>query len=222
MQTLVSRYLFTYRNTIHCSTGQTPANLMLGRDPKTRLDFLTKSQANKIRSKQIDYYRGSREVSFEEGEICYARDYRNVNKPCWKKVIVNKKLGDRTYICNPVSESYLSWKRHVNQLIRVGHFFEDEYEKIIEQRESLEPEREQLREIPPQESMQKGGLEQNFEEGAEVAREVPVSENTQREAQPVSLPVDVKLECKENPQNQRSIAIDRPRRQVKPPERLDL
>lgn len=98
--TLLNRYLFTYRNTIHCYTGQTPANLMLGRDPKTRLDFFRKSVRDQMRRKQIDNYIGSREVAFEKDEMCYVRNFRNVNKPTWTKVIVKVVLGDRVYLCN--------------------------------------------------------------------------------------------------------------------------
>ena len=126
LQTLLSRYLFTYRN-----TAPTPANLMLSRDPTTRLDFLRKSDTNKMRLGQIENYGGTRDVTFKMNEVCYVRDYRDLNKSLWKEAIVKVKLGERTYVCSPVYGEHLVWKRrHVDQMLKVGRFFEDRFNEI--------------------------------------------------------------------------------------------
>ncbi|KAG5861964.1 hypothetical protein JTB14_002515 [Gonioctena quinquepunctata] len=93
MSTLVSKYLFSYRNTPHTVTGETPSKLMFSRKIKTRLDFLTRSASDKAEEWQIRYHHGERMTSFEEGEIAYVRDYRNPQKPSWTKAVIVSKLG---------------------------------------------------------------------------------------------------------------------------------
>lgn len=222
VSTLLSRYLFAYRNTPHCYTGQTPASLMLGRDPKTRFDFLNKSKANKMRDRQIENYQGSREVLFEAGEICYARDYRNPNKPCWKKALVHSRLGDRRYLCVPVQEKHLKWKRHVNQMIKVGRFFEDEYNKVRE----VEPVKEPYAVakpifVPPtQEHVLQDPVVDVVRKPIEVETEPPVQ--SQRVVLPESSNGPGDKVVVPSPVWERSIAVDRPRRQTKVPDRLKL
>ena len=43
LQTRVSRFLFNYRNTPHSTTGVSPAELLLGRRPRTHLSLLIPS-----------------------------------------------------------------------------------------------------------------------------------------------------------------------------------
>jgi len=75
---IISRYLFTYRNTPHWVTGECPLTIVFGRKIKTRFDLLKDyGGRSKVQEK---YFKGKRELSFEEGEICYARDYTNPNK----------------------------------------------------------------------------------------------------------------------------------------------
>jgi hypothetical protein len=45
-QTKLSKFLMKYRNTPHCTTGETPATLFMGRNLRTRLD-LTKPDIQK-------------------------------------------------------------------------------------------------------------------------------------------------------------------------------
>ncbi|KAG5877566.1 hypothetical protein JTB14_011893 [Gonioctena quinquepunctata] len=104
MSTLVSKYLFSYRNTPHTVTGETPSKLMFSRKIKTRLDFLTRSASDKAKERQIRYHHGERMTSFEEGEIAYVRDYRNPQKPSWTKAVVVSKLGLENNLCRPVDD----------------------------------------------------------------------------------------------------------------------
>ncbi|XP_046408462.1 uncharacterized protein LOC124172976 [Ischnura elegans] len=76
MCSLVSKYLFSYRTTPHCATNETPAKLMFGREPKTRLSFLSASFVAKNNRKQIDYHHGQSNINFNVGEVVYVKDYR--------------------------------------------------------------------------------------------------------------------------------------------------
>lgn len=122
---LVSKFLFSYRNTPHCATGEMPSKLMFNRKVKTRLDFLSSSKREKARQDQIKYHYGNREVGFEEGELVYTKDYRNSNKPSWVKAIIIGKLGHKTFVCQPEGEEGLRWKRHIDQIIQIGRFYDD-------------------------------------------------------------------------------------------------
>ncbi|XP_045463872.1 uncharacterized protein K02A2.6-like [Harmonia axyridis] len=125
LKSMINKYLFSYRNTPHCTTGETPSKLMFGRQVKTRLDFLTKSEANLNRERQIKFHHGNREVEFEEGEEIYTKDYRDITRTKWVRAIICNKLGRRIYICTPVDNKKLRWKRHLDQLIKIGRFYDD-------------------------------------------------------------------------------------------------
>ena len=49
----ISRFLFIYRNTLHTTTGITPAELLLHRKPRSLLTMLRPSTAERVRKKQI-------------------------------------------------------------------------------------------------------------------------------------------------------------------------
>ena len=130
LSTLISRYLASYRNVPHSSTGETPAKLMFGRIVRTRLDFLNRSVREKARESQIKYFHGDREVTFSEGDLVYVRDYKIPTRPTWQKARIESKLGDRTYLCRPESNEGLLWKRHTDQIIRVGEFYTTEQRNL--------------------------------------------------------------------------------------------
>ena len=83
LSTLISRYLASYRNVPHSSTGETPAKLMFGIILRTRLDFLNRSVREEARETQIKYFHGEREVTFSEGDLVYVRDYKIPTRPTW-------------------------------------------------------------------------------------------------------------------------------------------
>ncbi|XP_015366610.1 PREDICTED: uncharacterized protein K02A2.6-like [Diuraphis noxia] len=68
LNTLIQRYLMTYRNTPHWITGESPSYRMFGRKIKTR----------------------------RRHSLCW--DYSNSNKKEWKKGTVEEVLGDRIYL----------------------------------------------------------------------------------------------------------------------------
>ena len=71
------------------------------------------------------------------------RDYRVQNKPGWSKARVVKALGPRNILCNVLDDLKLVWKRHANQIRKIGHFYADIYDdlsskekKILEEQSS--------------------------------------------------------------------------------------
>ncbi|KAF2900221.1 hypothetical protein ILUMI_05964 [Ignelater luminosus] len=67
---------------------------------------------------QAKYFKGSREITFLEGEKVYARDYQNSNKKCWVKGVIDEVLSLRTYLVKV--EDRAIWKRHMDQSIQTG------------------------------------------------------------------------------------------------------
>lgn len=89
--TLISRYLATYRNAPHSSTGESPSKIMFGREIRTRLSLLSNSERELARERQMRYFKGSREISFLTGELVYVRDYKNPMKSAWKRAVIKGK-----------------------------------------------------------------------------------------------------------------------------------
>lgn len=97
LETILNRFLFDFRNTPHCTTGQSPAKLM-------------------FEEKSIQNHKGKRDTHFEIGKKVIIRDYSNPNKAGWVPAVIQKKLGKRHYDCN-TSHSGRSIKRHLNQIL---------------------------------------------------------------------------------------------------------
>jgi hypothetical protein len=55
----LAKFLITYRNTPHSTTGESPAQLMLGRPIRTRLDLVKPNMNRKIVNKQQEQSRKS-------------------------------------------------------------------------------------------------------------------------------------------------------------------
>lgn len=126
----VCAFLMRYRNSIHCTTGETPARLMLGRPLRTRLDLIRPDNIGNrpnytdakiiqnlenARLRQKRNFKGCKRRNFEVGELVLVRDYR-FSKPSWSKAIVSKLLGKRTYDVI-IPNTTIKWKRHINQML---------------------------------------------------------------------------------------------------------
>lgn len=113
----LSRLLFSYRTSVHASTGETPAKLMFNRSFRTRFDLLRpdlRSVVTANQSKQISHSHGSqpRELFIDQPVLC--RDYRSTH-PRWVEGTIFKKLGPVTYLIK-LSHSDMIWKRHIDQI----------------------------------------------------------------------------------------------------------
>jgi len=134
INTLIQRYLLTYRVTPHWITKEAPSFLMFGRKVKTRLDYLKNSVENKVKREDIQRFR---KLYLKVGDQVYARDYSDPNKKRWEKGIVEEVLGKRIYVIKLENKNVV-WRRHVDQLLKVGetnkeNISTEEKEKGVEQ-----------------------------------------------------------------------------------------
>lgn len=105
------RFLMQYRKLPNATTGVSPAELMLKRTIRTRIDLVKSDITSRVMSKQgVD----NEPVEFLEGELIQARFYQN--KCCkWKFGEIIRKIGSRMYEILIDDEKH---KRHVDQLRR--------------------------------------------------------------------------------------------------------
>lgn len=70
-----------------------------------------------IRNSQDSLRNFNRKKKFVVGQMIYAKDYRNVTKPCWSIAKVIKILGKKVYLIK-LYNTEIIWKRHLSQLRR--------------------------------------------------------------------------------------------------------
>ena len=133
---LINRFLASYRNVPHSTTGEAPVKRLLGRDVRTRLSLLVQDKVDKIRENQVKYFKGTRTVDFEEGERVRMRDYKNPAKPVWKTAVVTSKLGGLIYMCKGDQEN-TEVKRHADQLVKKGEFYMQEAEELVVHKDEI-------------------------------------------------------------------------------------
>lgn len=106
-------YLFEYRNTEHCTTGRSPAELMFGRKLRSRLDLILpkENESHKTMSKENEC--SSR--AFVIGDRVWVRWYSG-RKEAWKLGVISKVIGKRMYEV-VVDDQSVSCIRHLDQLL---------------------------------------------------------------------------------------------------------
>ena len=112
--------MFRYRNTPNSTTGQTPAELMLKRRPRTRLDLLRPDFDSKTSNKQADqklkHDQHSKEREFLIGEPVLVENFRG--EPKWLKATIKERTGPISYK-TLVGEEI--WRRHADQIHKRPH-----------------------------------------------------------------------------------------------------
>ncbi|XP_063379466.1 uncharacterized protein K02A2.6-like [Cydia fagiglandana] len=110
----LQRFLLDYRNTKHCTTDDSPAALLLGRQLKTRLDLLKTGLFDTVeKNKQTKIARGPQNSrSFEVGDLVWARDFRKGHK--WIEATIVQTLGNNNFKAQ--TEEGVMISRHTNQL----------------------------------------------------------------------------------------------------------
>ena len=106
-----------YRLTPHTTTGRSTAELMLGRQPRSRLDLLKPNITERVEQKQFNqkltHDKSSVTRDFQEGEEVYAKNF-SANGPRWL-------AGHITKLTGPVSveiqlEDHSQIRRHFDQI----------------------------------------------------------------------------------------------------------
>ncbi|XP_076301806.1 uncharacterized protein LOC143219883 [Lasioglossum baleicum] len=118
LEEAVSRFLFDYRSTEHCSTGRSPAFMMFKREIRTKLDCVRPNVADQIENAQLQQTlssKGSRNIQFVEGEKVWVTDYtaRSSKKT---PAIIKAQLSPVNFEVE-ISPGKC-WKRHVDQMFK--------------------------------------------------------------------------------------------------------
>lgn len=116
-------FLFDYRNTKHCTTGSSPAKLMIGRELRSRLDLILPDKEYKF---QQSNETSSRHL--EVGDMVWLRWYV-ARKGIWVLGKILNKLGARMYNVF-VTDYNETCKRHIDQLRRYSGLCE--VEEVVE------------------------------------------------------------------------------------------
>ena len=99
LETRLSKFLLWYRLTPHTTTGIAPAELLLGRLPRSILDLLRPDLDRKVKQKQesqkTHHDRVAKHRDFEVGDPVFVHDFTDHKK--WIPGIVSKVQGPLTY-----------------------------------------------------------------------------------------------------------------------------
>ncbi|XP_031350303.1 uncharacterized protein K02A2.6-like isoform X1 [Photinus pyralis] len=114
LSVLIARFLITYRDTPHCVTKKSPAELLFGKRIRTKFDLLIrpKYQTNDANQNNEKMTRNVR--SFHRGDVVLVRDYHDINKVQWMEAQIEDKIGSTMYECKTITG--VMCRRHVNQI----------------------------------------------------------------------------------------------------------
>ena len=117
----LQQFLLKYRTTLHATTNRTPAEMLFGFRPTTRLDGMRPSvrervQATKDQSRCANQT-ASREREFSVNDKVFARFWYGTKR--WRAGVILRRSGDATYDVQ-IGDQLHRW--HSTQLLRdVGH-----------------------------------------------------------------------------------------------------
>lgn len=106
-------FLFEYRNAIHCSTGETPAKLMLGRNLRSRLDLVLPDGGPVIEETKSIL---GKSRQFAVGDEVWLRWYI-ARKETWTTGTIIDVVGNRMFDVRVQGHDVVC-RRHVDQLLR--------------------------------------------------------------------------------------------------------
>ena len=114
----LTKFLIAYRNIPHSTTGESLAQLLLGRPLRTRLDLVKPNLNRKIVNQQHQQgikaanEKGRQRHQLEVGGAVMSRDYRGDLK--WRSGLIVKKTGPLMYEVQVAPG--IIWCRHIDQL----------------------------------------------------------------------------------------------------------
>ena len=116
LETKIQRYLFNYRIMPQGTTGLPPAQLLMGRQLRSRLDLVVPNVAKRVQHAQVTqkehHDAHSKARQFIIGDHILARNY--AGSPQWLPGCVTSVLGPVSY--EITLEDGRRWRRHQDQL----------------------------------------------------------------------------------------------------------
>ena len=89
VESRIAKFLATYRNTPHVTTGKTPAELLLKRSPRTRLSLIHPCVEHKMQTVAEQSVGEHQPRKFKEGQSIALRDYRPNATAKWRQARSN-------------------------------------------------------------------------------------------------------------------------------------
>ena len=121
IETKVSQFLFRYRITPYTTTGQSPAQLLMNRQPKNRLALAHPSIEKRVQSKQEEQKRGhhkrTKQRIFNMGDAVYARNFARGSK--WLPGQIVAKCGPLSFTIK-LNDGRM-WNRHIDHVVSGNH-----------------------------------------------------------------------------------------------------
>ena len=115
----LSIFLFKYRITPHSTTGVPPAELLVGRKLRSRLDLLQPNLASKVQCSHMTQKRNHDSKKpyrqFHEGDPVYAENFNNNSNTKWLPGKIMKATGPLSYIIELSTGNTV--RRHVDHII---------------------------------------------------------------------------------------------------------
>ena len=113
----IARFLFQYRITPQSTTGVSPAELLMGRRLRSRLDLIRPNSAALVEAKQQHqkeaHDRTASIRTFSEGEAVYARNFSQGEK--WIPGRILKRTGPLSFRIQ-LEQGQIVWRRHQDQI----------------------------------------------------------------------------------------------------------
>jgi transposase InsO family protein len=124
---ILLKYLFDYRNSVHTTTGVSPAELLYGWKLKTRLDLInpklpspsSPTLADTVRKNQCLQSKasgGGNTQCFSQGDFILFKTFTANHKYKWCRGTIVKKIGKVVYIVRDKATSKI-FKKHKNQMV---------------------------------------------------------------------------------------------------------
>ncbi|XP_048775178.2 uncharacterized protein K02A2.6-like [Ostrea edulis] len=111
----LANFLLAYRNIPYCTTNETPAILMMGRELRTKMQLMRPNVESHVKQKQQEMcaQRSAHNREFEPGQSVMMRDYRGNNK--WIPGTIAQRTGPVSYRVqvDPMTQ----WRRHADQIV---------------------------------------------------------------------------------------------------------
>ena len=118
METRVSRFLARYRITPQTSTGVSPAELLLGRKPRSRLELVYPEIGRRVRQSQVSQKQAhdwhAKKPTMLEEETVYASNF--IRGPKWIPEVLKQSTGPTSFTVQIEDGRLL--RRHQDHLIQ--------------------------------------------------------------------------------------------------------